>query len=358
MASGLTARLDAHFDRVTRARGALGAPQVLVRGANVEYGYGDQNTPFHAASIGKAVTATIVMQLVESGAIGLDDPLPKVLPATELEGLFVHDGVDRAPEATVGQLLAHTSGVADYFEGPVTEGPAFLRLVIDERDRTWTPAELLDFSRHHQVPVGAPGERFSYTDTGYVLLGRIIEEATGQQFHDVLRERIFEPLGMRHSWLVTRSRPADPATPELAPFWVDRVELSRFASISCDWACGGIGATPADLVAFSEALHGGRLLRPESLAYLATMQNRFRPGIRYGAGLMELRFEEFWFLLRGLPRPVGHIGILATHLFYDPRNDVHIAMNFGSTREMTRSFKSLIRIEQLLDRTAGPRGAR
>jgi len=87
--------------------------------------------------------------------------------------------------------------------------------------------------------------------------------------------------------------------------------------VSCDWAGGG---------------------------------NRFRPGILYGAGLMEVRFEGFFPLLRGLPRPVGHIGVLATHMFFDPVNRAHIVMNFGSTREMVRSFRTLTQIETLLTR--------
>jgi D-alanyl-D-alanine carboxypeptidase len=81
---------------------------------------------------------------------------------------------------------------------------------------------------------------------------------------------------------------------------------------------------------------------------MSTIKHRFRPGIHYGAGLMELRFEGFMPLLRGLPRPTGHIGILGTHLFYDADHDAHIALNFGSTGEMVRSVRAMIKVEQLL----------
>ena len=122
--------------------------------------------------------------------------------------------------------------------------------------------------------------------------------------------------------------------------------------MSCDWAGGGIVSTPDDLVAFSSALHRGELIAPASLAYLAEPRNRFRSGIRYGAGTMQVRFDGFSPFLRGLPRPVGHIGVLATHLFHDPVHDAHIVLNFASTREMTRSFRTLIRIEQELQRAS------
>ena len=105
-------------------------------------------------------------------------------------------------------------------------------------------------------------------------------------------------------------------------------------------------------MAFGSALHRGRLISPEHLAYLAEPRNRFRAGIRYGAGLMQVRFGGFSPFLRGLPRPVGHIGVLATHLFHDPVHDADIVLNFASTREMTRSFRTLIRIEQELQRAS------
>ena len=73
---------------------------------------------------------------------------------------------------------------------------------------------------------------------------------------------------------------------------------------------------------------------------------------RYGAGMMQVRFEGFSPFLRSLPRPIGHIGILATHVFHDPVHDAEIVLNFGSTREMVRSFGTLIEIERALQRVS------
>ncbi|ANJ25864.1 serine hydrolase domain-containing protein [Agromyces aureus] len=349
-----TATLDAHLARVTRRRRELGAPQVAVRSERLglDYRFGDQQRRFHVASIGKAFTATLVMQLVEAGAFTVDTPVSALLPRDELAGLFEIEGTtDAAGGATVHHLLTHTAGVADYFEGAVSTGPRMLDLVAAEPDRRWSPADLLDFSRERQRPLGRPGERFAYSDTGYVLLGRVLEQATGRAFHELLHERIFTPLGLQRSALLFHSVDAlDAASVDLAPFRLGRVEASRFTSLSCDWAGGGIVSTPGDLATFSRALHHGELVSEASLEYLSEIRNRFRPGIRYGAGLMQVRFEGFSPLLRGLPRPVGHIGVLATHLFHDPVHDVDIVLNFASTREMVRSFRTLIAIEQLLQR--------
>ena len=207
------------------------------------------------------------MQLVEAGAFAVDTPVSALLPGDELDGLFDTQGTtDAAGDATVHHLLAHTAGVADYFEGRVTSGRPMRELVIAEPDRLWTPADLLDFTRSRQRPVGRPGERFAYSNTGYILLGRLLEHATGRAFHELLQERIFIPLGMQDSALLFHSRPANDevgaatsttatTTPTTAtastatelrmlPFRLGRDEASTFRSVSCDWAGGGIVSTP------------------------------------------------------------------------------------------------------------------
>lgn len=341
----MSARLTRHLDTVTRKRGERGAPQVLVSAPGLDFSYGDVDLPFHVASIGKMATAVLVMQLVEAGAFTLDTPAAILLPPATLDGLVTPD---RVPTTTVGQLLAHEGGVADYFDGPVTSGPTFLSLVLDEPDRFWAPDDLIDFSRRFQVPV-RPG--FTYSDTGYVLLGLLLEHVTKRAFHDLLHERIFTPLEMDDTSLLYRSQPRAGARP-IAPFTIGSVQASTYRSVSCDWAGGGIVSTLRDLSAFSRALHDGRLVSAESLARMTVARHRFRSGIHYGTGMMELRFDEFFFLLRGLPRPTGHIGVLGTHLFYDAVHDAHIVMNFGGTTEMVRSFRTLIQIETELRRMA------
>lgn len=347
--NSLTSSLTAHLDTVTRRRRHLGPPQVLVRTPDHEFAYGPRATPFHGASIGKTATAVLVMRLVDDGAIALTDRAADHLPAGTLDGLYAVDGVNRADEVTVEHLLTHTSGVADYFEGRTTTGPQVAELLVTEPDRFWEPADLLEFTRTRQTPVAPPGARFEYSDTGYILLGLLLEHVTGRAFHELLREWIFRPLGMRDSYLMFRSEPDGEARP-IAPFHLGRVEVSGFTSLTCDWAGGGIVSTLDDLALLSAGLHGGELISDASLAEMTRMRHRFRYGMHYGAGLMEVRFEEFFPLLRGLPRPVGHIGVLATHMFFDPVNRAHIVMNFGSTREMARSFRTLYRIEAALTR--------
>ncbi len=341
-ASRLTSALDAHLATVTRrrARRGLPAPQVLVTAPGFEYAGGERNTPFHAASVGKLATAALVMQEVAAGRLRLDAPVTALLPAADTAGLFA------GPGATVEHLLAHTSGVADYFEGPVTTGPRFIDLVTRESERRWDAAELLAFSRERQRPLAAPGRRFAYSDTGFVLLGRILEEHTGSPFTQLLRDRIFVPAGMDRSVLWLR----EPGPERIAPLWIAGTEASGFGSLTCDWAGGGIVTTLDDLTALLGALRDGTLVTPGTWAAMTTPRHRFRPGIRYGLGAMQLRFEGFMPLLRGLPRPVGHLGVLGVHAFADPASGAVVVLNFHDTREMVASFQTHIRIVQGIGR--------
>lgn len=340
--------LRSALERAARRRRGMPEPQVLVRSPGWEFEFGDLDRPFHAASAGKLMTATLIAQLVERGHVDLDSPLGAVLPAADTTGL---PGVDVAGQVTVDHLLTQTSGLPDFFEPPrghPTEASAHAATV--HRDRRWTPSELLDQARRLPA-VGRPGERFHYSDTNYVLLGRIAEEATGEPFATLLRTRIFEPCGMTRS-----STPYDATTIpddltglDVAPFWIGRTELSRAHSVSLDWAGGNVVAPPEDWVRFQRALHGGRLISPDHLAHLTRPRHRYRRGIHYGAGTMTVRFGEFVpLLLRGLPEPVGHLGFWATHVFYYPDLDAHVVLNFHSDRQMNASFSVHARIARLL----------
>ena len=334
----LPARLERQLDRLTRRRRDLGAPQIALRSPDRAFTYGDQETAFHAASIGKLVTGAIVLRLVEAGRLTLDARVDALLPAVELEGLFRDD----APAPTVLELLQHYSGAADYFEGH--RGTSVLNELLAHPELPWTPAELLDFARERLRPVGRPGERFHYSDTGFVLLGRIIEELEGRPYHEAVHAHVIDPLGLTRTFLPRLTTPAE-GDATLAPAWVGRHELSAVPGLSAGWAGGGIASTTADLLSFSEALHGGALVSDEHLALMATPRGRFRTGIHYGAAMMELRLEGFSPLLRGRSRPLGHLGSLGTSLFYDPATRAHLVMNFHARRELPRLIRTAIGIQ-------------
>ncbi|MDQ6421511.1 serine hydrolase [Paenibacillus sp. LHD-117] len=348
-----TQRLDAYFRKLNDRRnkkksGPVPDLQVLIRSERLglEYRYSSANPPrpYHIASIGKLFTAVLTIMLAEHGRLKLEDAIADYFEPAELDRVFLHERTDYSRKVTIEQLLTHRSGIADYFGDPVADGPYFYQEIIAKPDRLWTPELLLDFTRTKQKAVAPPNGKFHYSDTGYVLLGLLLERATGESFGANLRRHIFEPLAMKDSYLLFHTKPAREPAAELAPIWFQGTEISKYRSLSCDWAGGGIVSTCEDLLAFGCALREGKLIRPEALQAMEACDQRFRPGLYYGQGMMETRFEQFFFLLRGLPRLKGHIGVLSTHFFYDPNTDTHIIMNFGSDADMVPSFKALIRI--------------
>ncbi|MGI9659722.1 MAG: serine hydrolase domain-containing protein, partial [Gaiellaceae bacterium] len=137
---------------------------------------------FRTASITKMVTAATVLRLVEEGALSFEDPISKYLPRKLVKRVHVLDGASRGAKITIHQLLGHTSGVFDY----VTED-SFVDTVFANPTDPWTPRELINYALETGEPYFAPGEGYRYSDTGYVLLGLIIEKVTDSPLHEVYR---------------------------------------------------------------------------------------------------------------------------------------------------------------------------
>jgi D-alanyl-D-alanine carboxypeptidase len=299
------------------------------------------NHPYYSASIGKTFTAALIGMLSEEGVIHFNDLISGYLDDELLAGLFVYEGADYKDKVTVKQLLGHMSGVGDYYEDPVTQGDTMVDLLLKEQDRIWTPLELLSFTRENQKAIARPGEVFHYSDTGYILLGFLIEAVTGQEFHEVLHERILDPLGMNDTYLIFRSEPTNPQKYDILEAYLKGVDLSDTNALSFDWSGGGLVTTMSDLLIFNKALNEGKLLGTDTFEQMKDFSNKYLDGVYYGLGMVEFRFGEFSFLLKGLPDIYGGVGDSSTFMMYDKTNDIHIIANFGSVDFMETSVPFL-----------------
>jgi len=291
---------------------------------------------FHIASIGKLISTTALLKLVEAGKCSLQDPILHYLDARLLEGLFLSP-ID---SITLEDCLTHRSGASDFFEGKTKTGQAFLDVVVKAPNTTWTPPSLLSFAKENMKPVGYRQAQFAYGDTAFMCAMLVIEKITNLSLSDALDQLVFTPLGMSQtqSMIYTQKKPLD-----MLPVYIKDVDVSTFKSLSCDQADGGIVSTPHDLNLFQKALHSD-FISPDHLEKMRTWQGKFRAGIHYGMGMMQIRFEEFFFLMKDYPRPEGHIGVLSTHSYYEAQNDLYIVLNFGSTAHMTQSFTFLSQV--------------
>lgn len=318
----------------------------------LEVNYSYSNTipdqHFHSASVGKLMTSILIFIAIEQGKIALDTHVKSILKQGMMDELFVIDGQDFQDEVTIEQLLGHTSGVNDYFESKAFDGSLFTDEVILHPDTFWKPETLLEYTKKHQKAIAKPGQKFFYSDTGYILLGLIIEQVFGMPFHEALDFYIFKPSNMMDTTLCFYSEGFNQTA--LAPLYINGVDVHLFTSLSCDFSGGGLSTTTSDLLKFIENLQSQRLISQKSLDLMTSFDHRYRQGLYYGVGMMQIRFEEFFFLLKSLPRLQGHLGVTGVHAWFNPITKDSFVMNVGNTKDMVKSFKLLISIMQLVQR--------
>jgi D-alanyl-D-alanine carboxypeptidase len=331
-------------DGTQRWSGAAGA--AAVGGAPL-----GPETPFFIASVTKRFIATLVLQASERGELDLDDRLVDHLPADHTDGLHVHRGVDHTPSITIRHLLSHTSGLPDYWDKPNTGGPSLFQDLAAGQDRAWTFDDMIRMVRDEHTPhfppqdLDAGRQRARYSDTGFQLLIAILEHAVGQPYATLLGERILTPLGLEHTWLPGRSRPAV-ATDPPAPVCVDDrpLELPRMLESSND-----LVSTTGDLLHFQRALLAGEPFeRPETAELFVERANLLRNMLpnRYGLGTWIFSVNRLIAPGRQPVTLVGHAGATGTWLFHCPELDVHLAgtIDQATVRARSAPFRLMARI--------------
>ena len=314
---------------------------------NYTYSNTDKDQSFHSASVGKVFCATLIMMAIEEKKLTLNTPIHTQLEPALLKGLFVYKNHDYHTDVTIEQLLSHTSGINDYFEGKTHNHPSFMEVVMTDKMHIFTPTELLDFTRNYQKAIARPGEKFYYSDTGYVLLGLIVEKLYNQPYASILNERIFKPLNMENTVLCFYDERFD--AHQLAPIIFKGVDMRLANSLSCDFAGGGLQTTAKDLALFLKGLFNNQLITASSLDLMMNTKHRFHGIMRYGLGIIEIAFERIIPWMRNYPKLYGGLGSLSVHAFYDPLNHDVYVINLGSPKKMRLSFQMLVKMAKWLN---------
>lgn len=303
---------------------------------------------YHSASIGKTMCATVFGILSDEGKINLNDKISSWLDDDILKGLFVVDGTDYSDQVTLKHLLSHTSGVGDYFEGPVKSGKPMLEIISSNPDLLFTPEELIAFTRENQIPVGKPGQQFYYSDTGYILLGFILEAIEEKPYSAILEDRIFQPLGMTESYFMFyNDKPTD-----IIGIYMNEIDFSNKNALSIDWAGGGVVTTMNDLLTFMMALENGTILSDDVYSQMTDFSNIYTKGIYYGMGMMYFDFSELSLLLKlsSMTDVYGGVGATGTYMLYDKEKDTYFIANFGSLDYGEKGLEELVKIRMIYDR--------
>jgi D-alanyl-D-alanine carboxypeptidase len=221
-------------------------------------------TPVRIASNTKTFIAATILRLAEEGRLGLDDPITAHLPENQV-GLLRADGYD--PEKmTVRHLLTHTSGLYDH-----SQGDRYGEEILADPNHRWTRDEQLTAAVEWGEPQASPGEVYTYCDTGYILLGEIVEQVAGRPMAAAVREIIgFDRLGMNSTWWETLE-PAPRGTPERAHQYFGEVDTTGFDPSFDLYGGGGLVSTVGDLARFYRALfNGGVFAGPDAAASMLT----------------------------------------------------------------------------------------
>ena len=289
---------------------------------------GEAQTPlaptdrFRIYSITKTFTAVLVLQLVEEGVLSLDDTVADWLDDPAVAR------IPNVEQITLRQLLTHTSGVYDYF---AEDSPFWQDAYLGEDadwSRVWSPEELLAYADGaNHAPDFAPGEGVHYSNTGYILLGLIVEEATAQPFADRLHQQILDPLGLTDTFFAATEPVPGETVQGYHLFGGDLVNVSA-THLSAQWTEGGMVSTTRDLMRFGDALFGGELLAPASLEEMLTFIPSEMSGVAWGMGVAQMHTAA-----GDLVGMKGDGPGFAARLFRLPERDLTLVLLTNTNRE-------------------------
>ena len=224
----------------------------------------------------KTFVAVVVMQLVQEGKVGLDEPIETYLP-----GLIKGEGIDGS-KITVRQLLQHTSGLPEYTDTIPGSGDIF-----QVKDHYAQPRDLLDAALGKPAAF-EPETQWKYTNTNYIVLGMLIERVSQRPVGEQIDERIVKKLGLSHTYFPAPGEEKIRGThpqgyhlsaggklediTEMDPFWA--------------WAAGAMISTPSELNTFFQAVFDGRLLTQSSIDEMKKGVDTDKAGVVYGLGLI------------------------------------------------------------------------
>ena len=291
--------------------------------ANMEWNIPNApDTKFRLGSITKQFTATLTMQLVEQGKIKLDGKISDYLPDYRK---------DIGQKVTIHQLLTHTSGIPSY-----TGQPGFFENV------SRNPYKVDDFVKKYASGnlEFEPGTKYSYNNSGYFLLGAIIEHVTGKPYEQVLKENIFDPVGMKntgydhHNTIILKRATGYSKTP-------DNYSNAAYLDMSIPYAAGSMYSTVEDLYLWDQALYTDKLLSAQSKAL---MYKPFLEGYGYGWVVNNASFKQNGSDVQVIRHGGGINGFTTTIVRFPQEKNLIVMLDNTGTGYLDRLSDSIAKI--------------
>jgi len=253
---------------------------------------------FCTGSIGKIFTAVVILNLVEEGSLKLESTVEKWFPE-----------INWADQVSIDHLLTHTSGIASFDNMEEYENHKYLY---------YNPEELLSYITQKEL-LFKPGKHFAYSNTGYLMLGIIIERVTGKSYKEVVNQYIIDKIGLKNTEVIT---------PETINNLIVKGHhkgnmLNKTEYSDVPFAAGSIAATPNDLIIFLHALMGGKLLTQAGLQTMFSDMNLMTDtqNTYYGKGIVAA--------LTPVGKIIGHRGGIkgfGASLYYHPEKNIFVCV--------------------------------
>lgn len=289
-------------------------------------GYADKNRksqiynqqPFRIASVTKTFVATAILRLHEDKLLSINDPIAQYISQKHIN--ILKKGGYNPDQILIKQCLNHTSGLFDYAVGQTPNGISpYIRIATSNPKKIWTRTEQIEGAMTWGEPYGEPGKSYNYSDTGYIILGEIIETISNKNLGIAIKNFLgYEKMNLKNTWYELYEKEQ---TKDLISRYFEQIDFTHFDASIDLYGGGGIVSTTKDLATFYHCLFSGKIFKnKETLTLFISETNNlnFSKDYRNGFEVLKLYGQDVYY----------HSGIWNTQVAYIPNLNTAIAINF------------------------------
>ena len=294
---------------------------------------------YFIASTTKLFISTLIFKLRENGNLDFTDTISRHLSGDILNNLHVYKGKEYSNQITIANLLAHTSGIPDYFEMKKPKKTSLKSQLISGNDRCWDVQQAVDWSKKIR-PLFEPSKpnKAHYSDTNYQLLGRIIENQYGNGLKEIIQEEICDRLKLSQTYLY-----ADISDNSPKKFYFKNQKLNIPNAMKSFRADGGIVSTSKELKIFLKAFMSGKLFPKAYLKEISQWNKIFFP-LESGIGIHRFKAPWYFYPFKRIPELIGHSGLSGAFAFYAPEMNTYLTGTVNQIHNPGNSYRLMLKV--------------
>lgn len=344
--SSLNSDLLSVLDKTVDGNKIFGTSFAIQKDSLVWYGASGnlaKDQAYFIASTTKLFTTAIILHLRAEGKLRFEDKISAYLEPAILANLHVFKGKDYSSELTIQHLLAHTSGLPDYFQGKGNSGMSLEADIKLGNDQYWTFEQAIERTKAMK-PLFAPGakNKANYSDANFQLLGKIIESITDLSFAENCNALIITPLGLSHTYLY---QDVEDKTPKALYYKASELDIPK--AMTSFGADGGMVSTSEDMLVFITSFFSGKIFPAEYINELQEWNKIFFP-MQSGVGLHLFKLPWIFNPTGAVPYFIGHSGLSGALAFYSPKENMYIVGTVNQIGHPDISFKTMIKLAQVV----------